>query len=225
MEKHEEVMGIKNYKMVHLALGIVVFMSSCSQKEMDPHKLSKEFYQLNKGKDLDGLFDVSIGSGRVTSVYDESLNQYDLIFNTIAVFDTTSKNYVTLPVFKREASLTEKDSVFRRIKPEVKDFMIHKLAVTSEAGLFDSYVEYVGMVYEKYYNIATPKFFGYKNIVLGGNPRIGKFITFELTEKVKVYYMADPNSLTEYWTKHFSKLNKLDDNWFYEIAEDKKSSE
>ena len=221
MEKREEVMGINNYKI--LALGFALFLLGCSQKQMDTNRLCKEFYQLNKGKDFDGLFDVSIGSGRVTSIYDESTNQYDLIFKAIAVFDTTSKSYVTLPVFKREASLSEKDSVFKSIKPEVINFLIHKLSVTSEAGLFDSYVKYVGGVYEKYYSIATPKFFSYKNIVLEGNPQVGKFVTFELTENIKIYYVADSNSLTEYWTKHFSKLNKLDSNWFYEVTQDKSS--
>lgn len=216
-------MGINNCKM--LALGFVMFLLGCSQKQMDTNKLCKEFYQLNKGKDFDGLFDVSIGSGRVSSVFDESTNQYDLIFKSIAVFDTTSKDYIILPVFKREGTLAEKDSVFKSIKPEVKNFLMRKLSVTHEAGLFDSYVEYVDKVYEKYYSITTPKFFSYKNIVLEGNPRVGKFVTFELTEKIKIYYVADSNSLTQYWIKHFSKLNKLDSNWFYEVTEDKSSPE
>ena len=214
---------LKSHKMLCLVLGATVLISSCSQKEINPYSICKEFYQLNKSKDFDGLFDVSIGVDRVRSVYNDSLKKYDLIFNTIEVFDSVSQNYIMLPVYKRGASLAKKDSLFKKIRPEVKKFLTSKLAVTSSSMLFDSYVKYVDKLFQKYYSISTPESNSHTNVVLEGHPPIGRFITFPLDEGVNIYYVGDTNSLTAYWTKYFSELNKFDDNWFYEIKNTKAS--
>jgi len=213
-------MGIKKLKMLSLWAILFVSAVNCSQKEMDPKELCEEFYQLNKDRSFDGLFDVSIGSGRVLSVYDKSANQYDLAFKAISVFDTIQKNYVNLLVFKREASLSEKDSVFEKIEPGVRDFLARKFRVQSE-DLFDSYVKYVDNLYMKYDVIKTPEWFNYKDVVVEGNPSLGKFITFTLNEKVKVYYLADQSSLSQYWSKHFKEISKINEEWYYEIMPDK----
>jgi hypothetical protein len=48
------------------------------------------------------------------------------------------------------------------------------------------------------------------------NPNRGKFIEFTLDEKCKVYYLEDATTLTPYWKDKFSKLQKVDEKWYYE---------
>lgn len=222
MEKHEESMGIKFSKTITFALVLAMLMSRCSQKEIASNKLCDEFYQLNKSRDFEGLFDVNIGSGRVMNVYDESANRYDLIFNTIAVFDTVSNEYFILPVFKKGASQVQKDSAFNKVPSESRSFLIRKLGTTSEE-LFDNYVLYVNKVYDKYYSIKAPKSYSGKNVPLQGNPSLGKFIKFTLNDKVNIYYVADASTLNDYWSKRFNSVHRLDEDWFCEITESPKT--
>ena len=214
MEKHEDVMEIGSGKILQLGLLLVAIITfSCLHREIDSYQLCKEFYELNNQKSLDGLYDVSIGVGRTSAEYTKSSRQYDLFFNSIAVFDEESKQHITVPVFKRGASLAEQDSIFRNIKPAVKEFLVRKLDAI-DSSLFDSYVKYINDVYQKYYNITTPKDNNYKNVVMESHPRTGKFLTFVLNDKAKVYYVADSSTLNEYWYKRFHTLRSLGANWY-----------
>lgn len=214
---------IESEKILQLSMLLsLIVMFSCSQREIDSYQLCKEFYELNKRKKFDVLYDVSIGVRRTSSEYDESSHQNHLIFNSIEVFDAESKKDITIPVFNRGASLVEQDSIFRKIKPEVKEFLVRKLG-NPDSVLFDSYVEYISDVYQKYYDIATPPGNNYKNIVVESHPRTGKFITFALNDKVKVYYVADSSTLNDYWSKRFNGLKRLDKDWYCEITEKPKT--
>jgi hypothetical protein len=193
----------------------------CVTREMDSCQECKEFCELNSHKNFDGLYDVSIGVRRVSAEYDDSLNQNHLIFNSIEVFDVNSKKDVTIPVFKRGASLTEQDSIFNRIKPGVKEFLEQKLGYPADSILFESYVQYINDIYQKYYSIEVPADNNYKNIILESHPRTGKFITFVLNDRAKVYYVADSATLNEYWSKRFSTLTKLRKGWYCEISKGK----
>lgn len=224
MEKHEKVMGVESEKILRVdMLLIFILMFSCSQREVDSYQLCKEFYELNKQKDFDGLYDLAIGVRRTSAEYDESSKQNHLIFNSIEMFDSESNNYITVPVFRRGASLVEQDSIFRDIKPEVKEFLVRKLDDV-DSVLFDSYVEYIGKVYEKYYAITTPAGSSYKNIPVESHPRTGKFITFTLNDRAKVYYVTDSSTLNEYWSKRFNTLMSLGPNWYCEISSESRGN-
>lgn len=217
-------MGIGSVKILQLGLLLTsMTMLSCSHREIDSYQLCKEFYELNKQKSFDGLYDVSIGVGRTSAEYAESSRQYDLLFNSIAVFDEESKQHITIPVFKRGASLAKQDSIFRNIKPEVKEFLARKLG-TIDSSLFDSYVKYIDDVYQKYYDITTPTDNNYKNVVMESHPRTGKFLTFVLNDKAKVHYVADSSTLNEYWSKRFQTLRSLGANWYCEISSESKEN-
>jgi len=218
-------MKLKAFKMTSFILVIMMFISSCEQKEIDADKLCKEFYQLNMGKNFDGLYDVLIANSRVRSVYDESVDQYDYFFPIISVYDFKSENFITIPVFKKGANLAEKDSIFKRCDQRTKAFLSDKLKATSEKDLLAAYIQYVDSIYIKYYNIKTPKWHSSKNVIVEGHPRTGKFITFTLktlTKICKCYFVSDKSSLNEYWSTHFSSMKKLDDKgWYYEISDNK----
>lgn len=215
-------MGVRSGKIILAALTLTMVVSECSQKEMSGSELCDEFYRLNKDRKWEELFDVSIGSGRITNVYDRSKNKYDLVFNTIAVFDTASKEYFILPVFKKNASDIQKDSAFNQITAESKNLLSRKLGTVPEK-LFVSYVHYINAIYDKYYSIETPDSYGSKNVVLQGNPSLGKFIKFTLNDAVSVYYVADASTLNQYWLERFNTLRKLSESedWFCEISESK----
>ncbi len=211
-------MEIKKVMILISMLSFIILISSCTQKQIDNDILCIKFYKLNKDKNFDVLFNVAIGGRRVTSVYDESSNQYEYIFNTIDIYDYMSDIFFILPLYERDATLTEKDSIFKKVNKEARSYLSKKYKVNSKAELFDSFVKFVENVYIEYDNIETPEGFGFKNVIIEGNPRSGKFITFVLNDQCKVYYLADNCSLTEYWQKYFRKLNKLDDKWYYEVV-------
>jgi hypothetical protein len=199
----------------------IVMLIGCSQNQIDQKELCKEFYQLNQNKDFEEFFDLAIGCKRIRSVYDKSSNAYDMVFNDICIFDADSDEYITVPVFDREASQSEKDSVFRSSSNEVVNFFTRRFDQANMDTLSKMYVNYIDLIYDKYYALELPDNLGFKNIVLEGNPRVGKFITFTLNQRCKVYYLADPKSLTDYWRKYLDQLEQLDENWYYEIAPEK----
>lgn len=212
-------MRIKEDSMFMLILGFLIMFSSCEQKQFDNVALCKEFYELNKGKDFEGLFDIAMGGRRGESIFDESSRQYFFVFYQIDIYDTKSEKFNVLPIFKRGASSIEQDSAFIQVSSEAINILSRKHGDTlSRRELLLPYVEYINMLYEKYDNIKTPQLHSSRNVVVEGIPSSGKFIRFTLNDNCKVYYLADRSSLTKYWQKHFDKINKLDENWYYEIA-------
>lgn len=206
-------------KIIVLFFAIIFITSGCSQKKIDPSKLCREFYQLNKNKTFDCLYDVYIG-GRVISIYDKSSNQYEEFPKRIEVYDFKSKEYIIIPIYKKGATLIEKDSIYKEYDPKIYTFLADKLKITSQKELFEAYIKYVDSVLSKYYDIETPKWYSNKRVIIDGTPQFGKFLTFTLntsTNKCKVYYLADRTSLSPYWIRHFDKIQKLDSNWYYEI--------
>jgi hypothetical protein len=225
VEKHKKIMGMIIYLRMQIALLIfAILLSGCAQKKVSSLSLCEQFYELNKGKNFQGLFDVGIGDvGRVSNEYDEKKNKYHLKFKLIAVYDTALGDYFTIRVFRKNASLAEQDSAFQKISPKSKMLLIGKLGGTHES-LFDSYVFYVNKIYDKYYSIKTPKHYSNNNVALQGNPSLGKFIEFKLTDNVLVYYVDDFSSLNSFWSEYFKTLKKLGDGWFCEITEESKSN-
>lgn len=202
-------------------LSMIIFISCNNMPKKDSSKLCTEFYQLNKGKSFDYLFDVTIGTSRVQSIYDENLNKYDLMFKTIGIYDVEAMGYVTVPIFNSRVSESEFDSTFQNFNQQTKDLLSVKLGFGSQKKLFTSYIDFIDRTLEQYYKIETPKWYSGKNVIVEGNPTLGKFITFTLNDKCNCYYLKDPNSLSQYWFEYFKKLNKLDSNWFYEAKNSK----
>ncbi|WP_139125855.1 hypothetical protein [Arcticibacter eurypsychrophilus] len=152
----------------------------------------------------------------------------NLFFKTIAVYDLKTNEYITIPVFKKAATLAEKDSTFKSFAQKTKGFLLDKLKA-SDNQLFEAYLNYTNMVLGKYYELKTPKWFSSKNVIIEGDPSVGKFITFTLNTPQKIckcYFVSGKSSLTKCWSEHFSKINKLDNtNWYYEITDNKEFEE
>jgi hypothetical protein len=213
-----------NLRIQIVVLIFAIIAQGCSEKRVSPLSLCEQFYELNKNQNFEGLFDVGIGGvGRVTNEYDDQRNKYHLKFNLIAVYDTTLGDYFTIRVFRKNASLVEQDSAFQKISPKSKMLLIRKLGVTDEK-LFDSYVFFVNKIHDKYFSIKTPILYSNENVALQGNPSLGKFIEFKLTDNVLVYYVDDFSSLDSFWSKRFNTLKKLGDGWFCEITDVSKSN-
>lgn len=197
---------------------LFVLFTSCSDKQMDNRMLCLKFIELNKSKNFDNLYDVAIGGRRIKSIFDKSSNQYEYVFNSIDVYDNDSDEFLMLPFFKKDATLVEKESSFKNTSQEVKSYLSKKYKVGTDPEILNAFIDFVEKIYSEYYNIETPSELGFKNVQVEGNPRLGRFITFTLNEKCKVYYLADTSTLTEYWRTYFDeKLNKIDEKWYYEV--------
>ena len=209
-------MVIKRRVKILFRIGFVILILSCNQKSIDENKLCYEFYQLNKTKSFQAFSDVVIGKGRVRNVYDKSSNQYELNIYTIGVYSRERNGYVSLPVFKIGATFSEKASVFNSCNQQTKKILSEKLNITAKDQLLYSYIEYINILLNSYYKIETPSWYNSKNVVVEGNPTLGKFITFTLNKNSKCYYLEDKRTLNPYWSKYFNGLKKLDSNWYYE---------
>lgn len=202
---------------------VFIYFSSvfigCNSVERNSTSLCKEFYSLNNKKMFNELYNVVIGKGRVSSVYNATFKQYDLIFKYIDVFDSANSEFVTLPILDHWESISEFDSIFRTFSPQEKDFLLNKFGNISQKELFISYSKYVRNILKTYYQIETPKWFSSRNVVIDGNPLLGKFITFTLSNNCKCYFLENPNTLNPYWSNYFKKLNKLDAHWYFETNE------
>ena len=215
-------MKFKDWMNALLIIIILILNYNCNQSKIDSTKLANEFYELNKDKNFDELFDVSIGGGRINSVYIDSINQYELFFKTIALYDIKSDGYITIPFFIDTTNET-KDSIFKNLDNQTKIFLFDKFGATSEMDLFNSYFKYLNKVIVQYNQIETPKWYSYKNVATMGNSRLGRFIIFSLNTPNKIvrcYYIKDFNSLSKYWSNYFKEINKLENNkWYWDQIE------
>jgi len=195
-------------------LFFLICLFSCNQKQSSSQKLCNDFYALNKSNSFEGLFDVYIG-GRTKSIYDGSVNQYELVFTHIGIFDVDSNTFITVPVFGMKSSLAEKQKAFDLCDQNVKSFLLRKLD-TSENELFESYVDYIKRILNAYNTIKVPAYHNNKNVILeASRPTLGKFIIFHLDTRCKCYYVKDQNSLNEYWSAYFKKINNIGPHWYY----------
>ena len=163
-----------------LLLSFFIILSSCTKKEIDSEKLCVKFLELNKDKKFEILFDVAIGGRRGKSIYDESTNQYEYIFNSIDVYDSRLDKFLMIPIFKRDATLSEKEVVFENLSKEAKKYILTKYGIDSNSSseIFNSYTNFIELVHTRYYDIETPAELGFKNILIEGHPQSGKFIIF-----------------------------------------------
>ncbi len=206
-----------NLRKTVLLLILFGLLSSCSQNGAHDERLCMRFVELNRGKEFDGLYNVAKGGRRETVIYHDSINKYEYVLNAIDVYDNKSDKYLLLPLFKRDATKAEMESTYKTVSRETKLFLSEKYNLSSETRLLESYIEYIKMIYSELDNIEVPEDCSYINVLVEGHPRTGKFITFYLSNKCKIYYVANDKSLNKYWEKYFKRINKIDDNWYYEI--------
>lgn len=195
-------MEIKMNRVLILVFGFFTIFSSCMQKEIDDEKLCTKFFELNKGKSFDILYDVAIGGRRGKSIYDKSTNKYEYTFNTIDVYDAKSDEFLMLPIYRKNATLAEKDSVQENLSEKVKNYLLIKYGIDSKIS--KSYIKYIDKLLIQYYNIEIPNELGFKNVVIEGHPRSGEFITFTLNDTCKVYYLKDNSEVSDYWKSNYS---------------------
>ena len=196
---------------------IAVLFSQCSGKIVDERFLCQEFYNLNKEKSLEFFFDISIDCGRLTASYNKSTSKADLHINRICIFDSDSNRFMSMPIFQSGDSFSRKDSIFQKISDWNKLYLSKRYGIEEGDSVTIYYQRYVDSFNVYYSSLRMPKSLDYSNIVFKGNPRLGRFITFTLNKKSKVYYLEDRESLTDYWSKRFDNMQRLDEKWFYEI--------
>lgn len=209
---------MKNFILLLLISGFCIVLSNCSENKIDSRKLCLEFIELNKHNDFDGLYNISIEDIRLESIYNKKSKQYEYMFNAVDIYDFKTEEFFILPLFRKNSTIIEKKETYKKVSNKAKQYLSETYSISAESDIFDSFNNYVEIFYTNYDSIITPNWFGFKNVVFEGNPRLGKFITFILNEECKIYYLADANSLSEYWQKHFNRIKKYNDEWYYEIT-------
>lgn len=188
---------------------------SCAKKETDSNKLCQSFYRLNEAKHFDALYDVKIGYSRTKSIYDKFLRRNRIIFMDFDVYDNDTEEYVSMPIFVKNATLIQKKAAFDRISKNAKNLLKKKFGKSTSNSMLSIYVTYINDIWNCYDQIETPKELWSENIQIEGNPSLGKFITFTLNTKSRCFYVKDETSLTQYWLKFFKQSGKFDDHWYY----------
>jgi hypothetical protein len=189
---------------------------NCEQSRYSQRELCYQFYKINKPHEFRDLYDLNIGA-RFNSEYDKIANQYDISFNYIEEYDLQTRQYITIPVFKRGVKDSIKKIAFKKCNNDLKKYLSLKFKSSSESDLFLSYVNYVETVLMQYYRIKTPPFYNNKSVPIEGNPSLGRFITFKLNDKTRCFYLKDRIGLSAYWVSFFNNSKKFSDNWYYEI--------
>lgn len=189
---------------------------NCKQPQVSQNELCYQFYKLNKDIEFQELYSLNIG-GRYNSEFDKIANQYNLSFNYVEDYDLKASQFITIPVFFRWSNDVEKKIAFNKCSTEVKEYLKEKFKSVSDSDLFLSYVNYVERILKEYYNIKTPSFYNNKSVATEGNPSLGKFITFKLSDKTRCFYLRERIGLSPYWLNFFSKAKKFSDHWYYEI--------
>ncbi len=174
--------------MKNLILLINIFLVACDEGNMTP----KKFIAEAKKKDISSLMSINI----------EARNERDNVFH-----------YSYLQVFmKKDTLIIPSIEFFEDIK---SDSLLYKsvLRFTEEKSLNSNekielakkYVQKIDSIYRSL-GVVNSK----------SNPHLGKFIEFTLDEKCNVYYLENSSTLTPYWKDKFSKLQKVDEKWYYE---------
>ena len=78
------------------------------------------------------------------------------------------------------------------------------------------YRSFIKKFKSEYGSINVPNYYKHTNVLVQGNPNLGRFIEFTLDEKCSVFYLEDAATLSPYWKDKFSRLQKVDEKWYYE---------
>lgn len=214
MENAEKNISMRILK-IALYLILCIVLSGCDKKP-GSDQLAREFYELNKSRRFDALYNVMLDN-RWDSYFDEKLNQHVLLFDHVFVFDADSSKYLRLPLFRIGASPDEKINSFNQCGKSVKAYLNKVLHVRTAGELASEYVKYVDSIRLQYDAIKTPRFHNNANVRIVGDPSLGKFIRFELNDKVSCFYLGERKGLTSYWDDFFSAGRMYDEHWYYSI--------
>ncbi|MDZ7935820.1 MAG: hypothetical protein U5M51_12835 [Emticicia sp.] len=183
--------------MKKMLLLIIVFLGGCSPKQtQDYQKLCIDFCTLNRENKFSVLFEVTTTESR----YHEN-KVLDL-----GIFCPYVKgSYMTIQ--------TDESAFINKKTAGSDNFYKCKNGGNEDIKFYRTYINRFKNEYE---SIKIPQYYYHNVLWVDGNPNLGKFIEFALTEKCKVYYLEDLSTLKPYWKEKFSKFKKVDDKWFYE---------
>ncbi|WP_025762931.1 hypothetical protein [Dyadobacter tibetensis] len=173
-----------------IAIILISFLGSCSSRKEEP----LAFIQRFNNKDLGILLNVSI---EARNERNDSLHYY---YSHTKIENET----LTIPAFECFDNFYKSDSSTYN-KTFIK---LLKFKGVNENSPFNYAKEYAKKLDKIYRELGV--------IDLESTPKLGRFIEFTLDERCKVYYLEDSSTLTPYWKDKFSKLQKVDDKWFYE---------
>ena len=184
-------------KKMMLFLICIQCLFSCSvssPKDMD--SLCQDFCKLNKGQKFRLLFETSTANSRFKNGIPTEIGVY---------CKEVQGSFMTIP-------LTFKELKSRNLYGSSHFYECKNNSL--EDSLF--FTKYISDFNNEDSQIKVPPYYQYEKPKTHGNPHLGKFIEFTLDEKCSVYYLEDANSLTPYWKDKFSKLQKVDNEWYYE---------
>jgi hypothetical protein len=153
----------------------------------------EEFVTMARKKDMNSLLNVNI----------EARNEKDGIYHYSYFHVFRKKDTLIIPSFEYFSDLIKEDTVF--LKNVVKFDSDSTRSLNEKIEFTKKYTQKIDSLY-KDLGVINSK----------SNPKMGKFIEFTLSNKCNVYYLADVSTLNPYWKDKFSKLKKVDKNWYYE---------
>lgn len=214
-------MEMKKCTSITVSLIFIVLFSlfACSKKKIDPYKLCKEFYELNKDVNLEGLFYVQILGIREYSEFDKTIMKYNRIPVAIGIDDSISKQNIKLPVFRNGANAEERKLFFKRCRSSDIEYLKNKYGVESDVDIFDSYIKEVETIYSNYYQLKVPDMLAYTNVEVYGSGNYIEFVLYKNEEKrisYSCYFIRKYEFSNSRRKAYFDKLPRFDEHWCYD---------
>lgn len=174
--------------MKNIILALTIFLVACNNGKMPPEKFIVEA----KNKDISSLMSINI----------EARNKRDNVFHYSYFHVFVKNDTLLIPSIEFFDDIRIDTILYKNVLKFTNDKLINS---NEKIEFAKKYAQKIDSIY-KSLGVVNSK----------SNPHLGKFIEFTLDAKCKVYYLEDITTLTPYWKNKFSKLQKVDDKWYYE---------
>lgn len=174
--------------MKNIILALNIFLVACNKGNISPEKFIAEA----KKQDISSLMSLNI----------EARNERDNVFHYSYFHVFTKNDTLIIPSIEFFDDIKRDSILYKSVLKFTEDRFLNS---DEKVELAKKYAQRIDSIY-KSLGVVNSK----------SNPNLGKFIEFTLDEKCKVYYLEDSSTLTSYWKDKFSKLQKVDNKWYYE---------
>ncbi len=220
MKKRKLFLFITGFALGGICIILISFFTT-EKREINPYYLCREFYELNKNNSFESLYNVRIFDLREGILEKDSFNyRFNYFPEYINIYDSCLKKWIVLSTYKPNSSINQKQIIYNKCVPETIESLMRRYNVNDEKDVFDMYVNYIDSIFEEYYRIKTPCIIYYNNIPTFGDKNFIEFVLYKNDKKrikYKYYYLKDTTFSNENLKKHFEKLPKFDNNWYYDI--------
>ncbi len=201
--------------MRNLVYIIVFLLLGCSGQQEQNGIDIDHFCSLNQSIEFKELYKTIISSRSFD--YDKEMEKYYAKYLKVEYYDSLLSDFFILGIVDYPYSQSEIESALEELSDNDLEVLRGMYHTEDNTLLKTNYINHLKSILIEYFSINLPIDYSYLSVMqIKGNPKIGRFIQFKLSENALCYYLEDKSDLyTEYWKNRFKNMESYNKNWYY----------